>query len=264
MLLLEKLEQSKENQKDHSSININIAHDTGVIMNIIICRDRVQGSLVYNAHVSFLANKSELKIDELNINVLSELVRKYRSYTRDVSKVNQILPSDFTVLSQTLADIKKVEDLPSFIRDFTKLDVFTIDKFTNKAIARTTIELDADIFTVIPQQVLGDSRLGIMLDLQNCNFYLANQLFKSHIKVFTDILLLSNRMIKSASIVPFVLSLIPFFSSLSNVSHAQFSFTAFFAIVTPFLYRYVPSIIFRYMPSILLRVAPGIIEYLKN
>jgi hypothetical protein len=36
----------------------------------------------------------------------------------------------------------------------TTINIYTIDTLANKTIARTTIELDADIFIVLPQDVL--------------------------------------------------------------------------------------------------------------
>jgi hypothetical protein len=267
MLLLESQRDgsTRKNEGNKPSINVNIASDTGVIMDVTIHRARGSKALVYNAYVSFVSNNMVLKITDLYPNILSELIRKYQDYIRGIAKRDKTKPQDSSKLSQALEEVKGVGDLISFVKDLTKIDINTIDACANKTIARTTIELDADIFTVLPQDVLDDSRLAILIKLQNCNTMLVNQIFESHIKIFSGILLRVDKLIKFVSVIPFALSLIPFFSTISDGSqlHAPV-LPASLAVVSTFLYRYAPQIIFRYMPNILLRMAPKIISYLEK
>lgn len=248
----------KSFEKDHSVINIKITHDSGMTMNVTIRRDKERQSLVYNAYVNFVANDRTLEINDIRVGVLSELVKKYRYYVEDAVKKNEIqhisIEKNSNTFSEGLRSVKELEDLASFVKDLRKIDTFTIDVFANKTIARTTIELDADITTVIPQGLLDDSKLAIFLNLQYCNVYLANQLFESHIKILLHFLVSLNRVIKLASVVPFALSLL---SSLWDMSALP---AVISALAIPFLYRYVPRIIFRYGPKIILQVAPRIIQ----
>ena len=46
--------------------------------------------------------------------------------------------------------------------DVRTINVFTIDKFADTIVGRTTIELDADIVTLLSQDVIDSNKYGIV------------------------------------------------------------------------------------------------------
>ena len=194
--------------------------------------------------------------------VLFALVGKYRDYVIEAVKENEIRNSitgkNINILTSTVRDVKKLEDIFGFAEDLRKIDTYTIDAFNNNALARTTIELDADIITILPRDILDDSKLPLLLSLHNSNVYLTNQLFKSHMKTFSHFLISLNKIIRLISVIPFAIS------SLSAWWQMSLSPAVISALVSFFLYRYVPRIIFRYMPRTILLIGPKIVGFLSN
>src|SRR5690242_4862207 len=221
------------------TINIKITGDSGIDMSIVIRKNKSSRSLIYNAYVNFVANDKVVRLTDINIELLSQLVSKYRDSMVELIKKddeirNDIAKKNKNILTYVLGDVKKLEEVYSFAEDLRKIDTYTIDAFSNSIIARTTIELDADVITILPQKISGDSKLALLLSLHNSNIYLTNQLFGSHVKAFTQFLLSLNKIIRLLSMIPFGVSIISSFWQLSALP------AAITALVSFFLYRYAP------------------------
>ena len=144
---------------------------------------------------------------------------------------------------------------------------------SNKEIARTTIELDADIITILSQDLVENANPTLLVALHNCNVKLVSNLFEYHMKKFCHFLLDLSKLIQWASFLPVIVSLImyalPILSSLLGYNRLQpmdsvlhTSVVGISAIASSLLYKFLPKLLFRYMPRTLFRLAPIIIGYL--
>ena len=119
--------------------------------------------------------------------------------------------------------------------DLRTINVFTIDRFANTAIGRTTIELDADIVTLLSQDVIDRYKHGIV-GLHICSIALVNNYLKFLMeKISCDLKKLSKE-VRFASFIPFGISL--YSSTLSSELIFKLLPLVIGGVVTPLLYRY--------------------------
>jgi hypothetical protein len=260
-------DSAKKNfERDRSILKIKISHNSGVTMNVTVRKDISNHSLVYNVYANIMINDRVLKMADIDVNVILELVKKYKDYVeeavRGIETQSNSIKEDSNILIKSIGSMKELEDLTSLVRDPRKIDIYTIDAVANIAIARTIIELDSDVITVLQEDLLDNVRLPTFLNFHQYNVFLVNQLFESRIKMITYYLVSLNKVLKFASVLPLVISLI---SPLLNMSSLPPALPAIIiGVATPFLYKYIPRIIFRYMPKVIMQVAPSILGHLAK
>lgn len=81
---------------------------------------------------------------------------------------------DIKLLGKLFRNILKISKGLERYRDLRAVNIFTFDKFQNKILARTTIELDADIITIINPELLNTNSVDIFMNLHRANVRLAN------------------------------------------------------------------------------------------
>ena len=84
---------------------------------------------------------------------------------------------DIKSLVRLPVKIQKIEEVLKRYHDLRSVNLFTVDAFQNKILARTTIELDADIITIIPPELLIMNQPDLLMKLHSANICLANYLF---------------------------------------------------------------------------------------
>lgn len=260
----------------NSAIRVKISDDYGSVMDIMTVRDRSKGSWVYNAYVDFFVNNVNKDVSSINVDIISALIEKYKNYVKVStmeSKANynsssigksDLKEKDLSMLA-AIKKVKVLENMADFLREPRTITVYTINKFNKEEIARTTIELDADVITIIPRNVLNNESVAmLLLLLHSCNVLLINRLFEEQLKNFTYSLRMIANIIRWISLIPFGVSLIPSFSSLIHGLSQGSIPQVLFTVVSPILYRYAPKLLFRYVPNILFRIAPWLGGYLMK
>lgn len=81
-----------------------------------------------------------------------------------------------------ISKLKEVRKVLQRYQDLLAINVFTIHKSESQdnndtIVAKTIIELDADIITIIPEKLLIEDQLDISLRLHKANVCLANNIF---------------------------------------------------------------------------------------
>jgi hypothetical protein len=139
--------------------------------------------------------------------------------------------------------------------DIRSVNVFTIIKDdasynqkNNKTLARTTIELDADIITIIPPELLllNTNELDFLFSLHSANIRLTNYLFLYPITKIFVVVKLTKNILRILSVPLWIAFSIFIFPNKLEL-----------------FYQYLFSIInFIGIPSLLFRLVPKIIGYI--
>ena len=117
-------------------------------------------------------------IDKLDRKELSEIVKKYKIKTDEV-KEEDLLGSDSSNSSLVSIDAIKRTFLGLKVA-LNTLNVITVDQ-QEQSIVRTTVELDADIITVLKQDLKIKKNCDLFLDLHGTNVLLVNAFFKMYL-----------------------------------------------------------------------------------
>jgi hypothetical protein len=244
--------------KDDSKIVANISNTDGYRMNICITRDEQKD---FRASVNFFFKESEIQHTSIDDNIVSELICSYNRYLLELllSKQGSDEERHPNVTGGKDSALEPLSDLYQDIQ--IENNIYTLDGINNKVIARTKIELDADIMTILPTYKL-DRKVAIFLRIHSCNIYLANQLLSYRIKKFCHNIRMINNLARIGT------ASIPFFPYLSpeiskNILNIGTSPQDIYVILTPIisylLWRFAPKILWRFAPKILWRFAPKIV-----
>ena len=188
------------------------------------------------------------------------MVNAYREYIIEVTKKRPHTAFSWTllknpkILAQVFTKITKVRKVLQRYSNLRSLNVFTIimdvsaQHFRQDYIlARTSLELDADIITIIPPELLSQNadEIGFLMNLHTINVSLASYLFLYPLtKIFAAVKLIKN-ILKILSIpLWIILSLIIFPKS----------------IITDYVFDYVFLVInFLGVPALLFKLVPKVI-----
>jgi hypothetical protein len=135
--------------------------------------------------------------------------------------------------------------IASSYSDLRTINIITVDKFANTAIGRSIIELDADIVTLLSQDITTTKMIDI-IGIHCCSVSLAVQYLKYLMEKISGDLRSLSKAIKIASIVPFgTIIIIIIIAVKSEPSEAILRYLLPIAVsaVTPFLF--VPPVIIR-------------------
>jgi hypothetical protein len=233
---------------------IVIANEFGLVMNITIEIDQKSD---YMVRIDFF-NKTtgnKIMITSLQDNDLLDLATKYRLYVNHLSENTTSLPSkDTWNIKSKLISIKNVTKIKviakNLFQELRRMNVSTIDSFRDIVFARTTIELDADIVTIISPDlpaVMSTQTNKILLLLHTCNLYVVNHLFMHRIHKFSSILKTLTSTLKVISVSAWlILNLSLIFSSHHLVSEDSVSIAVQMIKligIPPLLWKFIPKII---------------------
>jgi hypothetical protein len=237
--------------------NISFTSDFGIKMDINIEIDKKNDVLTY---VDFYYNNIKIYYENLDPRQLALLVDGYKQHVTKLVKDRSA--ATITTLSwSTLKDPKslikiftKITKIRKVLRryhDIRSVNVFTIIMDTlqrNNIVARTTIELDADIITIIPPKLLliNTNEADFLFSLHSANIRLANYLFLYPITKIFVVVKLTKHILRILSV--------PLWIAFSIFIFPKGLFTD---------YNYAFSIInFIGIPALLFRLVPKIIGYI--
>lgn len=203
------------------------------------------GDLTYKVYIQLFFNDSKVDIVTVPTVLFSGLLEKYVTALKSRSvSVSQPKEKKITFL-RTIGSMKRTKDLAhtnTSLSDLRTINVFTIDRFTNTTIGRTTIELDADIVTLLSQDAIDRYKVGIV-ELHGCSVVLVNNYLKFLMeKISCDLKKLS-KAVRIASFIPFSVSL--YSSTLSSELIFKLLPLVIGGAVTPLLYKYGTKMLLR-------------------
>jgi hypothetical protein len=207
--------------------------------------DAAFGDLTYNVYIQLFFNDSKVDIVTVPTDLLSSLLEKYVTDLRSGSIAQ---PKEKKIgFFRTLRSIKRKKEATytnTSLNDLRTINVFTIDRFANTTIGRTTIELDADIVTLLSQDVIDRNKHGIV-KLHSCSVILVTYHLKYLMEKISCNLKKLSKAIKIASFVPFVISI--YSSTLSSELIFKLLPLVIAGAVIPLLYRYGTRMLLRHL-----------------
>lgn len=194
------------------------------------------GDLSYKVCIQLFFNDSKADIVTVPTDLFSSLLEKYVKELKSRS-VPQPKEKMITFL-RTIGSMQRTKELAhtkTSLCDLRTINVFTIDRFANTTIGRTTIELDADIVTLLSQDAIDRYKHGIV-GLHSCSVALVTNYLKFLMeKISCDLKKLS-KAIRIASFIPFGISL--YSSTLPSELIFKLLPLVVGGAITPLLYRY--------------------------
>lgn len=172
---------------EQSKSDLTISSEFDLIMKVTIEIDQKNDFMI---RVGFSKNGTKIDVDALEADAILDLIKKYRQYMNRLAENDEILSKGKIQNRKTvligLRNLNKIKkDAQSLFHELRRMNVYTIDEFKENILARTIIELDADIVTILtPEFSDMDKRRCVLMYLHNCNVYLANQLFARSIDKF--------------------------------------------------------------------------------
>ena len=226
--------------------SITIISDIGIKMTINIEINQKNNIATY---IHFSYNNVSVHYGRLDARVLSLLVEAYHQYVNTklsnshVSILSRPRLKDIKSLGKLFRNILKISKVLERYQDLRAVNIFTLDKFQNKILARTTIELDADIITIIHPELLYTNSVDIFMNLHSANIRLANYLFLYPLtKTFAVIKAIKN-IARIISMPLWIILSATIFPSkmISNDYHYLFMIFSFIGIPA-ILYKFIPKI----------------------
>lgn len=228
----------------HPKAAVSLTSDIGIKMNINIEINQNNSIIIY---IEFLYKDMKVGYRSIDPRQLYLLVNEYGQYITKLSSKHKSILSwsfirDIKSLSRLSAKIQRIKKVLKRYRyeDLRSINVFTIDAYQNRILARTTIELDADIITIIPQELLNMNQTNPFLRLHSANVSLANYLFLYPITQILIIIKILKNIIRVLAIPLWIIfSMIIFREKVLN--------EYFFTILN---FVGIPAILFRFIPKI--------------
>jgi hypothetical protein len=221
-------------------------HNNGLSLEVTIEKDNTGdlfGALVYKVYVELSFNDSKLEVFDVPTDQLSKLIEKYATSIslKSIMELRENKKAFGNVL-KSIGRKKEIVEKDNSLGDLRTISVFTIDKFSNRIIGRTTVELDADIITLLCQDIL-DRKKNSIVRLHGCNVSFVNQYLKYLMEKLSRDLEKLSKTIKIASFIPFGISV--YFTMSASEVIFKFSPLIISMIVTPLLYKYGTKMLLR-------------------
>jgi hypothetical protein len=239
-----------------------VSNEFGLAMSVNIESDQ-NSSNNFMVYVDFFYNNIKIDFVKLDENVLYVLINEYQIYVNNLVKERKHLPGVETrygkSISQTIRNTRRIKKIAQHLfQDLRALNVYTIHGLKNSIVARTAIELDADIVTIISPELLKiNTKNNSLLNLHSINVFLVNYVFMYKITKFFSIIKTLTNLTRIASIVLWItFTIIPFYNSQQLILSAPLNnlnlyYTALYSIVN-----------FIGIPSLLLKFIPKVIGYI--
>jgi len=243
---------------DLPNANVRITSDEfGLTMNINI--EIEQNSRNFMARVDFFYKNLKIDFLQLDENILAFLINEYQIYVAKLAEEKKPNPSIETwnskSVSQTIKNIRRVRKIAQHLfQDMRSVNVYTIHGVKGSVVARTTIELDADIITIMQPELIGISTKNSLLNLHSSNVLLANYIFMYRVSKFFSIIKTMTNMTRTTSMLLWIMSTaIPFYSSQQSVLSASLNnLNLFYTVLYPILnFIGIPALLFKFIPKII-------------
>jgi hypothetical protein len=217
--------------------------------------DAAYGDLSYNIYIQLFFNESKIDIVTVPTDLFSNLLEKYvkaiRYITdlgsRSITQQKEKKIAFFRTLG-SLNRANEVTHINTSLSDLRTINIFTIDRFANTTIGRTTIELDADIITLLLKDVIERNKHAIVR-LHICSVILVTNYLKYLMeKISCDLKKLS-KAIKIASFIPFGISV--YSSTLPSELIFKLLPLVIGGVITPLLFRYGTRMLLRQLIGVI-------------
>jgi hypothetical protein len=222
-------------------------------MDINIEIDKKHDVLTY---VDFYYNNAKIYHGNLDPRQLTLLVDGYRQHVTKLAKDKSAAAITFSwsilkdpkSLIKIFTKITKLKKVLQRYQDIRSVNVFTIIMDTpqkNKILARTTIELDADIITIVPPELLllNTNEIDFLFSLHSANIRLANYLFLYPIMKIFVVVKLTKNILRILSIPLWIaFSIFIFPKGIGIFYEYIFSIINFIG---------VPALLFRFVPKVM-------------
>ena len=188
----------------------------------------------------FVNDKEILDVDQLDREKFEGIVSDYQKKINSIERQEEIINSDKSRLSP-IEYIKK--DFSGLKIALDTLNVITVNQ-REQPIVRTSVELDADIITVLKKEFKAKKNSDLVLAIHGANVLLVNKFFKMYFVKITKQIRKITRIVKLTSGTIFG-SVLPI---IEGISHSELNFSLEFGLVfTPILaflgYKYGAKII---------------------
>lgn len=235
---------------DNPRTKVTFASDIGIKMEVDIKIDRKNDILM---HIDFYYKNAKIHYRKLDKRQLTLLINAYREYIIEfASKRSDItfswsLLKDPKSLAKVFTKITKIRKVLQRYQDIHSLNIFTIlmgvsagDPPQDYIIARTALELDADIITIIPPELLlNTNETEFLMDLHSANVHLANYLFLYPLtRIFLAVKLIKNILRIISIPLWIVLSIIIFPKVITDYIFSVINFLG------------IPILLFRLVPKV--------------
>jgi hypothetical protein len=211
----------------------------------------------FMVYVNFFYKDKRTDFLRLDGNVVSVLVNEYQQHvTKLVEDKKQFLnkrketwnAKSILMAIKNITKIRKIAE--RLFQDLRSVSVYTIHASKNNAMARTTVELDADIITIIAPELLEVKIKNNWLKLHSINVVLANYLFVYRMKKFVSVLKAMTNLARIASVVLWIVSTA--IALLSGILSPVNDLNPIYrVIISVFNFVGVPTLLVKFIPKIL-------------
>jgi hypothetical protein len=238
---------------DSPSAKVTFTSDIGTKMEVDVKIDQKNDVLI---RINFYYKNVKIHYGKLDRRQLTILVNAYREYNIEVAKKRAHVDFSWSLLknprllAEIFTKITKVRNVLQRYSNIRSANVFTIimdvsvKHFRQDYIlARTALELDADIITIIPPELLSQKadEISFLMNLHTTNVILANYLFLYPLtKIFAAVKLTKN-LLRILSI--------PLWIALSAIIFSKSITTDYVLLVINFLG--VPALLYKLVPKII-------------
>jgi len=155
-----------------------------------ITMEKKEGRCVFISEVIFYKKGIRVtNLEELYGKEFEDLMKEYKNKvdSQDKNHFDQFFlrPDN---KSNKLGFLDRIRNMPLMLDIVTSsLNVIMLDDNNKQPIARTTIELDSDIITILRRD-LSTKKMEMLQSIQGINVHFVNRVFKEQISRFTEIL----------------------------------------------------------------------------
>ena len=246
-------------EKEHPTAHVILENKFGLAIDVNV---KIQENNFFKVYTNIFYNNKKVDICSLHAKDLLDLVSGYYNYAGALnedrgehSNQNNHYHRLYNMLHNIRSFIEAVKDVRSIRRIFRyllqnqrSLNVCTINGLKDTMLAKTTIELDADVITIILPEVLKLNSKDVYLQLHEANIYIANFLFSYPIKKYFSFIKKTKILLRT--ITPslwVVLSLYPFIAS-DGLNNLDESYNLLYLIMNTFG---IPTVLFRSVPKLI-------------
>jgi hypothetical protein len=241
---------------NYAKANVLItSNEFGLSINIETDQNNSSKFMVY---VDFFHKNIKVDLVELDQNILSTLINEYQMYVTKFAKEKKYLPDIQTSYGKSISDaiknITRIRKIAQHLfQDMRAVNIYTIYGLKkNSVVARTAIELDADIITIIQPEFVKINTKNALLTLHSINVFLVNYVFMYRINKFFSIIKTLTNLTRIASILLWIVfTAIPFYSSNQSILSAPVNnlnlyYTALYSI---FNFIGIPGLLLKFIPK---------------
>ena len=240
----------------NGSTQIFLENEIGLQIRVDIGNEE---SNIFKMRVNISHNGNITPINNVRARDLLALVNLYSKHTKTLNENTESNheqhPSSHSLIAivkwvvQTSKELKNVKRyLNDLLKNPHSLNVCTIDGSSQVMLAKTTVELDADIITIMLPELLQSNNKNIYLQLHTANIYTANFLLgHSAKKLF--LFIKKMKMLFRIIIPPFWvgLTLYPFITA-GGLNNMELLSNFLYFIMNTFV---IPALLFKWLPNMI-------------